>query len=148
VTFLIGLVVGWLACKLLGGGKSAADSPALPATAQTSQTSQANAAPAPAPAATQAVAPVATAAAAAAAMPAASTADHAGLAAQLHMAKAEIESHSNEVRRLETELDAARRNLPPGKHTASNHGSTTSSPRDDVMRLQRDLKAALESAKA
>lgn len=142
VTFLIGLVVGWLACKLLGGSKSAADTPALPASAQASQ---ASAAPAPAPAAAQAVAPVA---AAAAAMPAASTTDHAGLAAQLHTAKTEIESHTNEVRRLETELDAARRNLLAGKHTASNHGSTISSLRDDVKRLQRDLKAALESAKA
>jgi len=144
VTFLIGLVVGWLACKLLSGSHSAADTPALPANTQAPETN-ASPAPAPAPAQAQAIAPVA--AASTSASPG-STADHAGLAAQLHLAKAEIESHHNEVRRLEVELDAARRNLLAAKHTASNHGSTISSLRDDVERLQRELKAALESNKA
>ncbi|MFK7965295.1 MAG: hypothetical protein AB8C46_15135 [Burkholderiaceae bacterium] len=139
VTFLIGLVVGWLACKLLSGSKSADATPALPANATPA------AAPAPvaaAPAAPASAAPVA------AAPNAVATADHAGLAAQLHAAKAEVDSHANEVKRLESELDAARRNLLAAKHTASNHGSTISALRDDVKGLQRDLKAALEAAKA
>ncbi len=137
VTFLIGLVVGWLACKLLSGNKSAEAAPALPANAPP--------AAAPAPVATAPATPPAPVAAA----PANATgADHAGLSAQLHAAKAEIDSHANEVKRLETELDAARRNLLAARHTASNHGSTISALRDDVKGLQRDLKAALEAAKA
>jgi len=137
VPFLIGLVVGWLACKLLSGSKSATEMPALPGNAQTPQ---AEPAPVTAPAPPASVPPLPTVSTSD------SSEDHAGLAAQLHTAKAQIQSHAKEVRRLETELDAARRNLLAARHTASNHGSTIASLRDDVKRLQRELKAALEAA--
>jgi len=143
VTFLIGLVVGWLACKLLAGSSQAAATPALPANAAPAATAPPIAAATPAPA--SAAAPESSAPVAAAAS---TSTDHAGLAAQLHSAKAEIESRANEVRRLETELDAARRNLLAARHTASNHGSTIASLRDQVKRLQAELKAALQAASA
>lgn len=136
--FALGLVVGWLACKMMAG--SSAESGATPVAAIP--------APAPAPAATPS-APVPAAAPVAAANPPAGTPSAGGEAVteQLHAARGEINSQKAEIKRLETELDAARRNLLAARHSASNHGSTIAALRDQVSGLQAELKAAQEAAR-
>lgn len=131
--FALGLVVGWLACKMMAG--SSAESGATPVAAIP--------APAPAPAATPA-APVPAAAPVAAANP---PAGGEAVTEQLHAARGEINSQKAEIKRLETELDAARRNLLAARHSASNHGSTIAALRDQVSGLQAELKAAQEAAR-
>ncbi|MGH1360570.1 MAG: hypothetical protein ACRBC3_17560 [Burkholderiaceae bacterium] len=132
--FALGLIVGWVACKFMPS------SDAGPAGEQAA----AGAPPVFTPVTSQAPAPVASTAAAAEAQP---TASRDAVSTELHAARGEINANKAEIKRLESELDAARRNLLAARHSASNHGSTIAALRDQASVLQRELKAALAAAK-
>lgn len=136
--FIIGLVVGWFACKLLAGPTSSAGTAVTPLPAPTPEPVPAEAAPVVEANAAPAVAEPAPA------QPQASTD---AVSEQLQITRGQLESQQAEIKRLETELDAARRNVLAARHSASNHGSTISALRDQVSKLQRELKDALAAAK-
>ena len=162
VALIIGLVIGWLACKLMAEKsiKTVEDVRSTASSAIDAAVEGTSAAGSKAMQATEGLAGKAAGAAGAAAQKAADSvnaiAEKAGagshpkvdeLSDSLFDARKTIDEKENELRRVQSEIDAARRSVSAAKHQAGNHASTISSLRDEVAELSRKLQEAQEAAK-